>query len=327
LLVIASYILVILLLLFTKLVPADFNKDLHTAVIIYFIVRALIFLLLAFKGSRFRFKWRKSVLYAEYFLIVFLLLFNAVSEWFFWNEFSARYNFIAVDYLVYTNEVIGNIRESYPLGWIIGSILLVAIFIVAVAWKKINLTLEDGMTFRKRTVTALLLLLFPVLTFLYLNNKWDKISSNTYVNELAANGLFEFGEAFNANELDFFTFYKSMPDREAFAIMRKELASPNSSFTNNDPYSIERDIHYDEPERKLNVVLISVESLSAEYMHAFGNGKNITPGLDSLANESLFFTNLYASGTRTVRGLEALTHSIQTTTGQSIVKMPGNENK
>ena len=40
---------------------------------------------------------------------------NAVSEWFFWSEFGVRYNFIAVDYLVYTNEVVGNIMESYPV--------------------------------------------------------------------------------------------------------------------------------------------------------------------------------------------------------------------
>jgi hypothetical protein len=40
---------------------------------------------------------------------------NAISEYFFWNEFGVKYNFIAVNYLVYTNEVIGNIMESYPV--------------------------------------------------------------------------------------------------------------------------------------------------------------------------------------------------------------------
>jgi hypothetical protein len=53
---------------------------------------------------------------------IFALLFGAASEWFFWNEFSSRFNFIAVDYLIYTNEVIGNIRESYPIGWILGAL-------------------------------------------------------------------------------------------------------------------------------------------------------------------------------------------------------------
>lgn len=31
----------------------------------------------------------------------------AVSEWLFWDEFGSRFNFIAVDYLIYTNEEIG----------------------------------------------------------------------------------------------------------------------------------------------------------------------------------------------------------------------------
>ncbi|MDR2845219.1 MAG: hypothetical protein LBV28_03895, partial [Puniceicoccales bacterium] len=44
-----------------------------------------------------------------------LLLFGAVAEWLFWDEFGTRFNFIAVDYLIYTKEVAANIRESYPL--------------------------------------------------------------------------------------------------------------------------------------------------------------------------------------------------------------------
>ena len=48
-------------------------------------------------------------------LYVGAIVFNGISEYFFWNEFGVRYNFIAVDYLVYTNEVVGNIMESYPV--------------------------------------------------------------------------------------------------------------------------------------------------------------------------------------------------------------------
>jgi hypothetical protein len=55
-----------------------------------------------------------------------LLVFDAVAEHLFWSEFTTRFNFIAVDYLIYTQEVIGNIVESYPLG-----LLLIAIAIAA----------------------------------------------------------------------------------------------------------------------------------------------------------------------------------------------------
>jgi len=62
-------------------------------------------------------------------VMLFGLLFVAASELVFWAEFGTRFNFIAVDYLVYTTEVIGNIRESYPLGtWI--SLLAIATLVV-----------------------------------------------------------------------------------------------------------------------------------------------------------------------------------------------------
>src|SRR5436190_22716609 len=57
------------------------------------------------------------------YLGLYLLLFAATSEWLFWDEFGARFNFIAVDYLVYTHEVIGNIRESYPIPAILSALL------------------------------------------------------------------------------------------------------------------------------------------------------------------------------------------------------------
>jgi phosphoglycerol transferase MdoB-like AlkP superfamily enzyme len=61
-------------------------------------------------------------------------------------------------------------------------------------------------------------------------------------------------------------------------------------------------------------------------MQMFGNTENITPHLDSLAQHSLVFTNLYATGTRTVRGLEALSLCVPPTPGQSIVRRPNNDN-
>ena len=59
------------------------------------------------------------------------LWFGAVAEATFWLEFATRFNFIAVDYLLYTHEVIGNIRESYPVAWILTGLALAAI---AIAW-------------------------------------------------------------------------------------------------------------------------------------------------------------------------------------------------
>ena len=77
-------------------------------------------------------RWRASrphcVLRLTWFaLILFVLLFGAVAEATFWLDSPTRFNFIAVDYLLYTHEVIGNIRESYPVPWILAGIGLAAL--------------------------------------------------------------------------------------------------------------------------------------------------------------------------------------------------------
>ncbi|MEP6595267.1 MAG: sulfatase-like hydrolase/transferase [Ginsengibacter sp.] len=323
--ILAIYLLIIAVLIFTDIIPVAFNKDIPKVVISIFVIRAIIFFFLSSRSQSFRQKWRKYVLYFDFFLLIFILLLNACSEWFFWNEFSTRYNFIAVDYLIYTNEVLGNIRESYPIFWILGSIAVVSFFILLLIKRALRLSLNDHMSFAKRTLVACCFLLLPVATYLFVNNRGKEFSANTYVNELAGNGLFDFGTAYWSNKLDFLSFYKSLPDSEAFKIVRNQMTLPGNRFISNDLHNITRQIIYDKPEKKLNVVLISVESLSAAYMDSYGNTQHLTPRLDSLSKYSLTFTNLYASGTRTVRGLEALSLSIPPTPGESIIKRQGNE--
>ena len=73
-------------------------------------------------------------------------------------------------------------------------------------------------------------------------------------------------------------------------------------------------------------MLIAIESFSADFLKTFGNTQNLTPNYEKLAKESIFFTNLYATGTRTIRGMEALTLCVPPTPGNSIVRRPNNDN-
>lgn len=321
----ALYGVLILLLTFTNIIPKEFNGTIPKVVRGYVILRFLIYLLLLYKGAGFRLQWRKWVLHADCLLLIFLLCFNAVSEFFFWQEFGTRYNFIAVDYLVYTTEVIGNIKESYPISWILFAVLVISVLTWWPFRKRIASSLSYPAPFPFRILFLFALLLLPFIVSLVVNNSLKKTTDNTYNNELAGNGLFEFTTAFFNNSLDFYQFYKTIPDKEAFGIMRKELESPNAKFISPDIFNLERQINYPGPPTKYNIVLITVESLSASFMRAFGNKQGITPRLDSLAEKGILFTQLYASGTRTVRGLEALSLSIPPLPGQSIVKRKRNE--
>lgn len=262
------------------------------------------------------------------FVLVFVLLFVAGAEWTFWDEFQTRFNFIAVDYLIYTNEVIGNIRESYPVRSILAGVVLAtaAIMLLGRRWRRAD---EDTSTLGARSLIALGWLLATVLISFAVDSNVKQRTANEYVNQLAGNGIYEFFAAVRSSELAYPRFYRTLPEATAFANLRALLQTPDARFVSDDPLDITRDITSvpgaDHEERRLNVVLISVESLSAFYSGAYGGNPSLTPELDKLAGESLLFTRLFASGTRTVRGLEALALSVPPTPGESIVKRPRNE--
>lgn len=269
-------------------------------------------------------KWHRGLLFVLFFIASSILLLNAVSEWFFWDEFGTRFNFIAVDYLIYTTEVIGNIRQSYPLEWIVVALLVLVFFITWYFRSYIKSVSQSADRFRNRK-GMLILLILPVLFFYTITTSVHTLNRNRYANDLASNGMYELFAAFRNNTLDYHQFYATEDNDQCYKIVRNLLAASGGTFVSPGGNDITRKIQSDSAEKYLNVVLISVESLSAEYLGVFGNQQHNTANLDSLANNGLLFTNLYATGTRTVRGLEALSLCVPPTPGQSIVRRPDNE--
>ncbi len=279
-------------------------------------VKTLLFGLMLFLPTHRR-KIRNGLYFFTLFLYVLLIIFNAVSEYFFYNEFGVRYNFIAVDYLIYTNEVIGNVMESYPVIPLFTVILAVTIAITWYIYKKTKEELITLPKFKQKLIAFSTYILLFGVSVLVLAQLLPLKSSNNFADEIQANGLPKFYWAFTHSELDYFQFYPQINEKLAETEFLKQFS----------PSTLERAVVPTEPEIKKNVVLISIESLSGDFMDHFGNTQKITPFLDSLANQSLMFTDLYATGNRTVRGLEALTLCIPPTAGESIVKRENNKNK
>lgn len=276
------------------------------------------------KDAWYQKKWQRIPLFILFFLITLILVLNACAEIVFWDEFNVRYNFIAVDYLIYTTEVLGNIWESYNIPLIASAVVIAVVIILILVRKKITASQQSSMRFIKRTVCFFCFMLLPLAGYFLVNNRIKNISGNNYINELGGNGIYEFGTAFWNNEIDYNKFYVTRNDTTNLALLRNMLQAPNATFVA-DPLSIERQVKNDSPEHRWNVILISVESLSGDYLKRFGNKENITPYLDSLIPFGLWFDRFYASGTRTVRGLEALSLAIPPTPGQSIVRRPDND--
>ncbi len=249
-----------------------------------------------------------------------------MAEFPFWDEFGVRFNFIAVDYLIYTYEVLSNINQSYPLPLILCVLLALVIGSIILLNKRgvFNNTFSDRQPFRYRIITTLSILASTGLLLGVLNNKQADFSNNLVVNELGKNGVFSFFAAFNSNELDYHSFYPSLNDPQAYSILKKNLLQKNQQYASERFDDIDR-ITKSENEIRPNIILIAIESFSGDFLKAFGNKENLTPNFDSLADQSIFFTNLFATGTRTVRGMEALTLCVPPTPGNSIVRRPDNE--
>ncbi len=259
------------------------------------------------------------------FIAFYALTFIAIAEYFFWDEFSVRFNFVAIDYLIYRREVTANIFESYPVVPLLAGVLVVSAFICFCLRRPITQALFSRESFSRRTLVAVIVLLLPLAAYAVLDQSLRTVSENTYQNELASNGPYQFVAAFRNNELDYLKFYESLDPEEASALLKQEVAEPNATFLSDELFDIKRDIVQTGPEKRLNVVLVMVESLSSDYLSFFGNKEQLTPNLDALIDQSLFFSKFYATGTRTTRGLEAVTLSIPPTPGRSIVKRIGRE--
>ncbi|MFH6997411.1 LTA synthase family protein [Flavobacterium sp. FlaQc-57] len=270
----------------------------------------------------------KILIWLFTFLIVFILVLVFFAEITFWDEFRTRFNFIAVDYLIYTHEVVANIEESYPMPLLIGGTVLISLIIILIFKWRESFRKTFEFIAKPSTRIAFLSITVVIMAFFtsYISNAQAEWSANRYNSEISKSGIYSFFAAFRNNQMKYDEFYTSIDDDKAFKLVRSKLSDSNASFTGKYP-SIHRKINDSlKLSSKRNVVFILVESLSASFLKEFGNEKDITPFMDSLAQKSIFFENIFATGTRTVRGMEAVTLSIPPTPGQSIVKRPENQN-
>jgi len=145
------------------------------------------------------------------------------------------------------------------------------------------------------------------------------------LNEIANNGQRAFVNAALTRHLDFPAFYETMPGPDAFQRARRLLTEPNTRFAAAQD-SLQRSVAGDPARPRLNVVIFLEESFGSEFWGCLGRSNSLTPEMDRLAAEGLLFTNIYASGNRTVRGFEGVLSSFPPLPGDSIVKRDRSQN-
>lgn len=177
---------------------------------------------------------------------------------------------------------------------------------------------------RRRLALPGVLALLIVVAQAGLNVNTGRYSENRVVNELAMNGVYSFFNAAVNSELDYGAYYLSLPGAEAGERLRRMVKTHDAEYFA-EPDHIKRRITADGPAKHLHVVVLLEESLGAEFVGAYGDKRGLTPNIDRLAPQGMLFTNAYATGTRTVRGMEAVSASFPPVPAESIVKRPHNE--
>lgn len=267
-------------------------------------------------GSRVVGKITQQILFVIFSLYTAVFLFTGAAEYLFWDELHCRFNFIAIDYLIYTTEVVKNIIESYPVAPILIGILLCSLSLSWILLRPIAKKLNNIPVPSVRWFFNVWIILASI-TIIYSPSTF---SNNALSQELSKNGIWSLFSAFRNNQLDYRQFYPVIDKKLAFELLHNELIEPNSVFFNDNSMEWRRYIHSNSPEKHLNVITIVVESLGSVSLG------DRTPHLNDLSKKCLYFTNMKATGTRTVRGLEAIILSLPPTPGASIVRRPNNHN-
>lgn len=266
------------------------------------------------------------LLFAGAFAWMFALGFAAVAEYFFFEEFDARLNLVAVDYLMYPTEVVGDIRTEYPVIpvlLVVGALSALSVFALR---RYLRTPLAQPTSLARRSIAFTILVAATVVSALTFETHTLALSDNRVANEIASNGASSFFRALRTNEIDYHTYYASRPTQTNLKNLVAYMGKEGAPFTRLAEGRLDRS-HPGDPHGlgKLNVVVIASESFGAEFSKLYGSQRDWTPELDRIARQGVWFRHMYASGTRTVRGLEAIATSLPPIPSVSVLRRPGNE--
>ena len=158
-----------------------------------------------------------------------------------------------------------------------------------------------------------------------LNPSFASMSTNRVVNEIASCGIFNLLYEWSHRFKNEFTPLKSVielpPPDEAVRRSRKLLAE-QGQFTDDSVNPLLRSVTNGKRASPLNIVLVVMESFTARLTGCLGGSPALSPQLDKLANEGVLFERCYATGERTIQGLEAAVCSFPPLPGAGVIKRP-----
>jgi len=277
----------------------------------------------------------------------FLMILGAVFGFFFllstidlefFGAYNARLNLLAVQYLETMGPALRTIWQEYPvIPYLLLWAVVSALFIGIVFWiGQVHLGRSSC-----RPIWQRALLLLSGLGLLVLGARgtvssspinwgYAYFSQHNFPNQLALNGIFTLGRSIYQEMIeDSRSVAKKLsvttPD-EAVRTVQHLVAHPAEAFLSADyPLVRRRDFPSastpaTSAPRRPNVVIIIMESFTAEFIGVLGGAYQASPQFDRLAQEGILFDRFYANGCRTNRGLTAILCSYPGLIGLSMMQ-------
>ncbi|MBU2024922.1 MAG: LTA synthase family protein [Gammaproteobacteria bacterium] len=262
-----------------------------------------------------------------------LLIFMEASTPPFIEEYSLRPNRLFVEYLLYPKEVFSMLIEGHKLTLLLTSLISTITVILAYQFfrKQRIVKLPQPKWFERPVLVVIIFCLAFLgarssLQHRPINPSYTAFTNDPLVNSLTLNSTYSLMYAVSqmADEVSSFELYPEMSQDRVIAEIHKAMGLDKDQFTSEDLPTLHMQQATQRFDRPKNLVIILEESLGAQFVGSLG-GLPLTPEYDKLVPEAWSFNNLYATGTRSVRGIEAVITGFVPTPARSTVKLPNSQ--
>ena len=261
------------------------------------------------------------------FTLIFILFMELSSPQFI-MQFDVRPNRLFIEYLSYPSEVISTLWNGFRIALVLG--VGFTIFLGVVIYRLMQGASANTTMWRP----VKLLLVWPLLVVLVAfqirsttshrpaNTALFALTGDSMVNSLVINSPWSVLTALNAmgDEANSSEIYGKYPRDKVIPTVKSAPWLRDLQFTSAELPTLHKQIAAIPRERPLNLVIVLEESLGATFVESLG-GLPVTPELEKLKHEGWWFDQLYATGTRSVRGIEAVVAGYGPTPARSVVKL------
>ncbi|MEO7385647.1 MAG: LTA synthase family protein [Gammaproteobacteria bacterium] len=263
-------------------------------------------------------------------LWIFVVTFNEAATPAFMAEFGVRPNRQYVEYLDTPGVVFSTIWHTSR-----GSLFVGISLALLAAWSMRSLLRRVPAGLATPAPWVRVLVLLPLLVALGylargtlghrpLSASNAALVPDATINDLALNSTYSVAYAVRQmlHEQDGLRGYGHLSEGEALARVQAVMDLPAEAFTEPARSTHHALVPTAHLATRPNLVILLQESLGAQYFASLG-GQPVAQKLETWRERSFWFDSLYASGTRSARGIEAVVTGFQPTRTSSVIKLEG----